>query len=206
MVGYAMGCDNKQQTPPLFSHHKGGIRPSVKRGWHQKELPSYQTNIPGGIQVLHSRVWTHGPTPIMVAPQYHTTAPLDMQQASKTFSDNSHYPQLPWRASPNSFTRGHHAHSLGRQSHRRHLRPTAFPRKQGSCPQISYTPAEERQLDTWAIQGSRLGAPWSCPQIQNRQLQDMAIKADFWFLWNKSASRPLLRRDVPRWAMSQLRC
>ena len=34
----------------------------------------------------------------------------------------------------------------------------------------------------------------------------IAIKADFWFLWNKSASRPLLQRDVPRQAMSQLLC
>jgi hypothetical protein len=126
-------CCNNKQALLLSSHHKGQMWPSAKMRWYQKELSSYQTNIPGGIQV-HARVWTHGPTPIVVTPQYHTTAKLCMQHASKTCSDNGHYRRLPQRPSSNSSTRVRCAHSLGQQSHRQHLWPTTFPRKQGGCP------------------------------------------------------------------------
>ncbi len=106
----AMMCCDDKWALLLSSHHKGRIRPSAKCADIRRSFQATKQTYQG-----RSRVWTHWPTSIMIVPQYHTTAQLRVQHASKTCSDKGHYQWLPQWASPNSSTRGCCAHSLGRQ-------------------------------------------------------------------------------------------
>jgi hypothetical protein len=130
-----MCCDNKGALL-LSSPNKGQIQPSAKCADIRRSFRATKHTYQGGFKYIHvyghinqHLLWSH----LNITQQLHCVCDTLAKHAVTMAI---------------SFTRRRCAHSLGQQSHRQHLWPTVFPRKQGSCPQIPYTPAEERQVDT----------------------------------------------------------